>query len=232
MSTWVGGGANGGPPSDAPVQGKVGAENYLRAAGNRRRGAFALSAGSAPLGRALMYFAGYSRLAPLPGCSSTRCGTLVLRYVLLYLQAHGLRHHLSTLVLARWAPVCSGRSLGVPLFCWHCAFILARTTFATRGSIVFMLYAAHDYLWECWFLTGHNTFRSSLRKFGPGARRRTEQYYGHVYLYWCCVRGGGRRALPFISIIWYPYTQLVMCVSIGATPDPTYLIGFSGAIPM
>ena len=77
-----GGGANGGPPSDAPVQGKVGAENYLRAAGNRRRGTFALSAGSAPLGRALMYFAGYSRLAPLPGRSSTCCGTLVLRSTL------------------------------------------------------------------------------------------------------------------------------------------------------
>ena len=59
------GGANGGPPSDAPVQGKVGVENFLRAAGNRRRGTFTLSAGSAPLGRAMMYVAGYSWLATL-----------------------------------------------------------------------------------------------------------------------------------------------------------------------
>ena len=70
---------------------------------------FALSAGSAPLGRALLYFAGYSRLASLPGFSSTRCGTLVLRYVLLYLQAYGARHHFSTLVPAplpcHWIPL-------------------------------------------------------------------------------------------------------------------------------
>ena len=65
--TWVnmGGGGNGGPPSDAPVQGKVGVENFLRAAGNRRRGTIMLSAGSAPLGRAMMYVAGYSWLATL-----------------------------------------------------------------------------------------------------------------------------------------------------------------------
>ena len=33
----MGGGANGGPPSYAPTQGKVGGENFLCALGGRRR---------------------------------------------------------------------------------------------------------------------------------------------------------------------------------------------------
>jgi hypothetical protein len=109
-----------------------------------------------------------------------------------------------------YGTICSGTALDGRLEYHHLlasrAFILAITTLATRGSLVSMLYAAHDYLWECWFLTGHNTFRSSLRMCGPGARRKTEQYYDHIYRYWCCVRGDGRRALPCILIIWYPDT--------------------------
>ena len=204
-----GGGANGGTPSYAPTQGKVGGETKTFFA---RLGSWAHGfSGLAPLSGSLVCFD--ARGLPWQWYGSTAAWIF-------------LRFCSGTCTLGSWLLWMVAWSTIIRLA--SRAFILALTTLATRGSLVFMLYAAHDYLWECWLLTGHNTFRSSLRKFGPGARRRTEQYYGHVYLYWCCVRGGGRRALQVIFVTWYPDTQLAVCVSIGATPDPTILSGSPG----